>query len=86
MHYKNNREAKEGDPVIIKEYNNVYAGKLHSLNPGTNSCNAQIAYPIMGGFGNICVTVRNCYHAEDAFNAMENNREQQELNKECKCQ
>lgn len=66
MHYKNGREAREGDAVITKS-GNVVVGKLHSLYPGATRCNAQIAYAIMGGLGNACVTVGDCYHAEDAW-------------------
>ncbi len=71
MHYKNNREAHEGDPAITVSYGTAIAGKLHSLMAGNTSCNAQIAYPTMGGIGNTCVTIGECYHAADAFAAIE---------------
>jgi len=67
MHYKNGREAKVGDPVIVKDYNVVRAGVIHSLIPGAEQCNAQVCYPQMGGYANTCVTVGNCWHAEDAL-------------------
>lgn len=47
------------------------AGTLHSLMPGSTSCNAQLAVPLPGGVKDYCVTVGNCYHAEDALNALE---------------
>jgi len=71
MHYKNGREAHEGDPVITQSYGKTYAGNLHSLTAGCSSCNAQIAYPVFGGMSHTCVTVGLCYHAEDAFAASE---------------
>lgn len=70
-HYKNSRLAQNGDPVISKQYNTLYAGILHSINPGCTTCNAQIAYPVMGGMSNCCLTVGDCFHAEDAFAAVQ---------------
>lgn len=70
MHYKNGREAKVLDPVIVKEYGGYRAGVIHSLNPGTTSCNAQVAWPGITGIQNTCITVGDCYHAEDAFAAL----------------
>lgn len=67
MHYKNGREAKTGDPVIVKDYNKVIAGIIHSLNEGATSCNGQVAYATMGGMTNACVSVGDCFHAEDAL-------------------
>jgi hypothetical protein len=73
MHYKNGRPANNGDPVIHK-FNGtatVIAGVLHSTMPGSTSCNGQIAFPIPGGVANWCVTVGECFHAEDALGAVE---------------
>lgn len=72
MHYKNGREAREGDPIIFKDYNGkVKSGSLHSTTVGTDTCNGQAAYAIMGGMSNACITLKECYHAEDAFLAVE---------------
>ena len=70
MHYKNGREAHEGEPVIAQSYGKTYAGNIHSIVAGVSSCNAQIAYPVFGGMSHTCVTVGDCYHAEDAFAAI----------------
>lgn len=78
MHYRNGREARENDKVIAptwKDENgkpkNVVAGTLHSLNAACTSCNGQIAYPVPGGTNQACVTIGDCWHAEDAFIAAE---------------
>lgn len=71
MHYRNGREAHEGDPVIGKNYGTVVAGKLHSLLAGTDTCNGQVAYPVYGGVNSYCCTINELYHAEDAYNAIE---------------
>ena len=73
MHYKNGREAKNGDPVIGRGYNNEpVAGTLHSIVPGTESCNCTVAVPVMGGINQLtCQTVGNYYHAEDALQALD---------------
>ena len=70
MHYKNGREAREGDFVIVKTTfgDKVYAGRLHSLVPSSVSCNGQVAYASIGGSSNISVTVgAEVFHAEDAW-------------------
>jgi hypothetical protein len=75
MHYANGRQAAENDPVICKPSypgGRFLAGTIHSLatNPNCTSCNGQIAYPMTNGIQNTSVTVSDCYHAEDAFNAI----------------
>ncbi len=71
MHFKNGRLAAEGDPVISHQYNRVVAGTLHSLSEGSTTCNAILARPVPGGIDQRSVTVGDCYHAEDAFAAVE---------------
>jgi hypothetical protein len=74
MHYKNGRQAHEGDPVVAKHYNGsarIVAGVLHSTFPTASTCNGQIAVAIPGGSVNHCVTIGEIYHAEDAFAAVE---------------
>ncbi len=75
MHYKNGREAKEGDPVICTGYNNqITVGKLHSIVPGATTCNATVAEPVMGGVNQLtCRTINEMFHAEDAFAAIDKN-------------
>lgn len=73
MHFKNGRDAKEGDPVVCLGYNQrVTVGRIHSLTPGAETCNCSVAEPVMGGINQLtCRTVGEMYHAEDAFAAIE---------------
>ena len=73
MHYKNGREAKNGDPVICKGYSGqVTVGKIHTIVPGCDACNCTVAEPVMGGVNQLaCQTVGQLYHAEDALLAIE---------------
>lgn len=44
MHYRNGREAKNGDKVIQIENGRIVAfGVLHSATPGNDYCNGNIA-------------------------------------------
>ena len=45
MHYRNGREAKNGDKIVkLDEKGNVVAfGVLHSATPGNDYCNGNIA-------------------------------------------
>lgn len=72
MHYKNGREAKEGDSVICTGYNGqVTVGKIHSLVAGSESCNCTVAEVVIGGVNQLtCRTVGEMYHAEDALAAI----------------
>lgn len=73
MHYKNGRLAQEGDPVICTGYNGqITVGKIHSLVPGSTSCNCTVAEPVIGGVNQLtCRTIGDMYHAQDAFGAMD---------------
>ena len=55
MHYKNGREAKNGDPVIAKNYaGKIVAGVIHNLieQPGA-TCNCDVVTVIPGGTQNL---------------------------------
>ncbi len=64
MHYRNGREAKNGDRIIQLGYDDgkVNAmGVLHSAVPGNDTCNGSIA-PIVGPTG-ACLC--DCLHVDD---------------------
>ncbi len=71
MHYINGREAKEGDSVIHydKYAKGFRVGMIHSLSAQSQTCNAQLARIIPGGVAPVSVTLSECIHIEDAFNA-----------------
>ena len=73
MHYKNGREAKAGDQVILRDWQGkIVTGIIHSLNAECDTCNASVAVIVPGGVNQLsCITVGTIYHAEDAYSAME---------------
>lgn len=64
MHYRNGREAKNGDKIVqIDHAGNVVAyGVLHSATPGSDYCNGYIA-PIQSPVLGACMV--DCLHVDD---------------------
>lgn len=66
MHYRNGREAKNGDKVIqlSLEGGRIEAiGVLHDATPGNDHCNGRLA-PLLGGIvQGACLA--DCLHVED---------------------
>lgn len=68
MHYRNGREAKNGDNIIqIGGYGEtggqiVAVGVLHSAVPGNDYCNGNIA-PIQNAVTSACLC--DCLHIDD---------------------
>lgn len=67
MHYRNGREAKNGDIVIqLDSFNpkiNAF-GVLHSATPGNDFCNGHIA-PIQNPITGACMC--DCLHVDDVI-------------------
>jgi hypothetical protein len=63
MHYRNNREAKNGDKIVKLQDGKIVAfGVLHSANPGNDYCNGNIA-PIQPTNEGACMV--DCLHVDD---------------------
>jgi hypothetical protein len=62
MHYKNGREAKNGDKVVGLSSGNLVAGILHSVNAQSTSCNGRIAITKPN---DPYVTLSDCLHVDD---------------------
>jgi hypothetical protein len=63
MHYRNGREAKNGDKIVQLESGKVSAfGVLHSAVPGNDHCNGYIA-PIQAPNQYACLC--DCLHVDD---------------------
>ena len=66
MHYRNGREAKNGDKVVMLDMGGtgkiIAVGVLHSATPGNDYCNGMIA-PIQHPCLTACLC--DCLHAED---------------------
>lgn len=65
MHYRNGREAKNGDKIIQLGFGDAKVqavGVLHSATPGNDHCNGFIA-PIQNTMQSACLC--DCIHADD---------------------
>lgn len=66
MHYKNGREAQNGDKVmLIPAYGGApVVGILYGATAGNDYCNGHIA-PISPN--NVCPNLKECLHLDDAM-------------------
>jgi hypothetical protein len=64
MHYRNGREAKNGDTIIQLEYNGKpkAIGVLYDATPGNDYCNGVIA-PVQNVREGACMC--DCLHVDD---------------------
>lgn len=63
MHYKNGREAKNGDKVVfVPEHGAPVAGVLYDAQAGNDYCNGKIA-PTSPS--DPCPNLKDCLHADD---------------------
>jgi hypothetical protein len=65
MHYRNGREAKNGDKIVSLGYDGskiVAIGVLHDAVPGNDYCNGSIA-PISTNVTGACMC--DCLHIDD---------------------
>ncbi len=68
MHYKNGREARNGDKVIlIPQYGAPVIGILYDATAGNDYCNGKIASvsPM-----DPCPNVKECLHLDDVLKAL----------------
>lgn len=72
MHYRNGREAKNGDLIIqIGNNGKINAfGVLHSATPGNDFCNGSIA-STQGGNAMACMC--DCLHIDDVADLLAKN-------------
>lgn len=66
MHYRNGREAKKGDKVVMLSHSTgrvVAVGVLADAVPGDDYCNSVIAPTIQPGPSTACLC--DCIHADD---------------------
>ena len=68
MHYKNGREAKNGDKVmLIPSYGPSVVGILYNATAGNDHCNGNLA--IMRP-GDPCPNLKDCLRLDDALAAI----------------
>ena len=71
MHYRNGREAKNGDKIVKLEGGKVVAyGVLHSAVPGNDFCNGNIAV-IQQANDYACMV--DCLHVDDVAEILASN-------------
>lgn len=65
MHYKNGREAHNGDKVVMIAYNGtIVTGFLYDAQPGNDHCNGRLAVPTPNDpYANLSY----CLHVDDAM-------------------
>lgn len=69
MHYRNGREAKNGDKIVKLEGGKVVAfGVLHSATPGNDYCNGNIAV-VQPASEMACMV--DCLHIDDVAEILE---------------
>lgn len=62
MHYRNGREAKNGDKMVMLNEGTIAAfGVLHSATPGNDYCNGEIAEIKQTEMACLC----DCLHIDD---------------------
>ena len=68
MHYKNGREAKNGDKVVlVPSYGAPVVGLLYDATAGNDYCNGKIA-PILPT--DLCPNLKECLHLDDVLAAI----------------
>jgi hypothetical protein len=68
MHYKNGREAKNGDKVmVIPVWGLPYVGVLYDAVPGNDFCNGRVAPTALN---DPSPNLKECLHLDDALNLL----------------
>ena len=68
MHYKNGREAKNGDKVVlVNEYGTACVGILYDAKAGNDYCNGKLA-PFASN--DPCPNLKECLHLDDVVAAL----------------
>lgn len=68
MHYKNGREAKNGDKVVLLPgYGSSVVGILYDAQAGNDYCNGRIAATMPN---DPCPNLKECLHLDDVLAAL----------------
>lgn len=68
MHYKNGREAKNGDKIVlVPSYGPPQIGILYDATAGNDYCNGRLA-PI--SMSDACPNLKECLHLDDVLGAL----------------
>jgi len=64
MHYKNGREAKNGDKVLLLGYTSGVGVLFDARASGGSDCNGSLA-PLVSGGQVFAADLKNCLHLDD---------------------
>ncbi len=67
MHYRNGREAKNGDKVVFFNYGNASVGILYDATAGNDYCNGRLAAIKPG---DPTPNLKECLHLDDVLAAV----------------
>ena len=69
MHYRNGREAKNGDKVVVTDgYNAPMVGILYDAKAGNDYCNGKLA---VIRSNDPCPNLKECLHWDDVSQAID---------------
>lgn len=70
MHYRNGREARNGDKIVKLEGGRIVSfGELHGATPGNDYCNGNIAITqVANDYACLC----DCLHVDDLAEILKN--------------
>lgn len=67
MHYKNGREAKNGDKVVWFSWSGPVIGILYDAQPGNDFCNGKLALTLPN---DPCPNLKEVLHLDDVLKAL----------------
>lgn len=68
MHYKNGREAKNGDKIVLfPGYSAPVVGILYNAKAGNDFCNGKLALMTLS---DACPNLKECLHLDDVLSAL----------------
>lgn len=68
MHYKNGREAKNGDKVVLEKWDgSLVTGILYDAQAGNDFCNGKLAVITVN---DPCPNLKECLHLDDVKAAL----------------
>lgn len=68
MHYRNGREAKNGDKIVLLDYDQgliVAVGRLRDAVPGNDYCNGYVQTGFAPSVNDPVACMCDCLHVED---------------------
>lgn len=77
MHYKNGREAKNGDKILFQYYGKHFIGILYDAVAGNDTCNGKVA---IAHANDQMPCLNECLHIDDVIAAVNDSPKTQKPN------